>query len=205
MGFNHKYPYTDLSELNLDIWIKLVEETRADIAAVKKKIDEINIMTEEQINARIDEKIDAYNMIVVNMIARSADSVTAGYQAADAAIDAAYKAADAANKAELTHDINETARIADINASNYAALTLEDAKRYTDAKVVNAEYMIDPITGELSPIPTVIYNIINTFHGDNILTAAEYDALELTATAYDAYELTAQNYDFYGKTYLVGD
>lgn len=61
--------------------------------------------------------------------------------------------------------------------------------------------LIDPTTGLLSPIQTVVNNIAGS--GANALTATEYDALELTATAFDAYDITAYEYDFNGKAVLV--
>lgn len=61
--------------------------------------------------------------------------------------------------------------------------------------------VIDPTTGLVSPIQTVINNIAGA--NSNPLTATEYDGLELSATAYDAYQLTAFDYDFNGKALLV--
>ena len=61
--------------------------------------------------------------------------------------------------------------------------------------------VIDPTTGLISPIQTVINNIAGA--NSNPLTASEYDALELSATAYDAYEVSAFDYDFNGKALLV--
>lgn len=61
--------------------------------------------------------------------------------------------------------------------------------------------VIDPTTGLVSPIQTVINNIAGS--GSNSLTATEYDALDLTATAYDEYDITAYEYDFNGKALLV--
>lgn len=61
--------------------------------------------------------------------------------------------------------------------------------------------VIDPTTGVLSPIQTVINNIAGS--SADALTASEYDALNLTATAYDNYDITAYDYDFKGKALLV--
>lgn len=61
--------------------------------------------------------------------------------------------------------------------------------------------VIDPTTGVLSPIQTVINNLAGS--SADALTASEYDALNLTATAYDNYDITAYDYDFKGKALLV--
>lgn len=61
--------------------------------------------------------------------------------------------------------------------------------------------VIDPTTGLVSPIQTVINNIAGS--GGNSLTATEYDALDLSATAYAGYDITAYEYDFNGKALLV--
>lgn len=61
--------------------------------------------------------------------------------------------------------------------------------------------VIDPTTGVLSPIQTVINNLAGA--GADSITASEYDALDLTATAYDGYQLSAYDYDFSAKSLLV--
>lgn len=193
MPFIHKYPFQDLADLNLDAWIKLIEETRADIAAVKQKIDEIEVLTPEEIDQRISNAIYANNIQIRRELAQLEEDLTD-----------AYKLADAALEARLLNTINDTAEQLDLKASAYASVALDNAKVYADALAYNAAYMISPVTGEVTTVQNVIYEIINTFHGDNILTASEYDAIELTAEDYDAYELTAYNYDMYGKTYLIG-
>lgn len=70
-----------------------------------------------------------------------------------------------------------------------------------DSIQVGAINVIDPTTGILSPIQTVINNIAGS--NSNSLTATEYDALDLTATSYDGEEITAYDYDFNGKAILV--
>lgn len=70
-----------------------------------------------------------------------------------------------------------------------------------EAIQIGAINVIDPTTGVLSPIQTVINNIAGS--SADALTASEYDALNLTATAYDNYDITAYDYDFKGKALLV--
>lgn len=63
-------------------------------------------------------------------------------------------------------------------------------------------YMMNPFTGTVDSLKTVIMYLVS-LHRDDALTATEYDALDLDADSYDAYELEAYNYDFSGKTLLV--
>jgi hypothetical protein len=70
-----------------------------------------------------------------------------------------------------------------------------------EAIQVGAINVIDPTTGVLSPIQTVINNLAGS--SADALTANEYDVLNLTATAYDNYDITAYDYDFKGKALLV--
>lgn len=61
--------------------------------------------------------------------------------------------------------------------------------------------VIDPTTGELTPLQDVINNIAGV--GRDALTATEYDVLELTAATYDGYTISAYDYDYHGKAILM--
>ena len=63
--------------------------------------------------------------------------------------------------------------------------------------------MTDPIDGQTKTIPEVIDNMVETFHRENALTAAEYDGYDLTANAYDSQLISAYAYDFDGKNQVV--
>ncbi len=88
---------------------------------------------------------------------------------------------------------------------NYLVAYTDSAEARLQAQIeaiqIGAINVIDPTTGVLSPIQTVINNIAGS--SANALTASEYDALNLTATAYDNYDITAYDYDFKGKALLV--
>lgn len=60
--------------------------------------------------------------------------------------------------------------------------------------------MYSPITGEITPISTVI-NQLASLHKKEI-TALEFDNLELTALGFDEKDLTAYQFDWEGKTLL---
>lgn len=88
---------------------------------------------------------------------------------------------------------------------NYLVAYTDSAEARLQAQIeaiqIGAINVIDPTTGVLSPIQTVINNIAGS--SADALTASEYDALNLTATAYDNYDITAYDYDFKGKALLV--
>lgn len=92
------------------------------------------------------------------------------------------------------------------------ASTLTQANAYTDALAAQLRQeieaisvgditLLDPTTGLVSPLQTVIDNVYGA--NRDALSATEYDALDLTATAYDAYEITAFDYDMHGKSILA--
>lgn len=62
--------------------------------------------------------------------------------------------------------------------------------------------MINPLTGELTSINTIINILFDTLREDPI-TASEFDALELTATGFDSKEITAYDFDNNGKALLT--
>lgn len=85
-------------------------------------------------------------------------------------------------------------------------------KEYVDTQDENLQYQIDhfdignitlldPTTGLLSSIQTVIDNIYDQTRTDGI-SAAEFDALQLTAEGFDEKEITAFNFDQHSKTLL---
>lgn len=88
---------------------------------------------------------------------------------------------------------------------NYLIAYTDSAEARLQAQIeaiqVGAINVIDPTTGVLSPIQTVINNLAGS--SADALSATEYDALDLTATAYDNYDITAYDYDFKGKALLV--
>lgn len=128
--------------------------------------------------------------------------------------------AEVANlRAEMTQfegDINTSIALQfaqiKIELQAMVASALTQANAYTDAIAgqLRAEIeaisvgdikLLDPTTGLVSPLQTVIDNVYGA--NRDALSATEYDALDLTATAYDAYEITAFDYDMHGKSILI--
>lgn len=190
--FNLKYPRTNGDVINLDWLLTIVKELQETVARLEEEWATIKVLTPEEIQRMIDESITAYDTTIRLVIS----------QAKDAAVNES-KAYTDAQDAIIRNLIAITAEQT-LNASKaYSVELYNQMKDYVDSKLVEYNYMLSPITGELEDVRDVVTEIVNTFHRTNALTASEYDALDLTAADYDAYQLTALDYDFNGKTLLM--
>lgn len=210
MSFINQFPYSDFHEINLDWLINNMKAVKAQMNAIQEEFNKIEVMTQEQIEILIQEAILNNNRELYNYLTQLKAQITAEDKAyTDSQISIAKSYTD-----DQVTSVNN--RITDLNiyvdnqdvyydnlAKTYADHAVVVANQYTDEKVVDYTYMISPITGEYEDVRDVINEMIEYFHSDNSLTAAEYDALDLTAAAYDAYDLTAFDYDFNGKILLV--
>lgn len=189
--FIHRYPYSNMHELNLDWLIDQTKELMAKIAYLEDEFSKIVIVTEDHIQQMID------NAIAINNIQLAAD-----LQAMHDRITTEYINYVSARITQLTTYIDNQDTYYDGLAQNYALQAKTDANAYTDDKILNYTMMINPITGQYEDVRDVVDDIVTYFHTENALTAGEYDALDLTADDYDAYQLTAYDYDFNGKIRL---
>lgn len=189
--FKNKYPYVDLSDLNIDWLLDAYQDLFNRMDEIEKKFSQIEVLTPEQIQSLIDASVSANNQVIGNMIDASADSLRADYMARIAS-----------QRTELLNELNISVAAAIQNSHAYSDAKLVEAKQYADSILIDVAYMYDPITGIYSPIPDVINNVVYTFHGDDMMTAGEYDAKELTAETYDALQITAIDYDFRAKQYI---
>lgn len=203
MGFINQFPYSDAHELNLDWVINAVKTLSAHVDSLQEEFNKISILTEDEINKRIDDAIDENNIYINNRINDLHSTITQEYiQYVQGEITDLKNYVDGLN-ADLKIYIDTQ------DAQNYDALhaytdqALAAAKEYTDDKVLNVTMMLNPITGEYDDVRNVVSDIVYYFHSDNSLTAGEYDALDLTADEYDDYELTAFDYDYHGKSLLT--
>ena len=191
MDFIHKYPYSNLHELNLD-W--LIDETKklvSDMATVQEILSQIDIMTEDQIREMITNAINTNNVVIFKAIN---DLHLLINQETAASIQQAVN--------NLTTYIDNQDIHYDTLAQGYAANALTSANTYTDNKILNYTMMISPITGQYEDVRDVVNEVVAYFHSENTLTAAEYDALDMTASYYDGKDLSAFDYDFSGKILL---
>lgn len=191
MDFIHKYPYSNLHELNLD-W--LIAETRkliAQMTEVQAILAEIEILTEDQIRTMINSAIATNNIDLYNRMNQLHTDITNEYH---------NYVTSQINQLKIYIDNQDV--YYDNLAKGYADTAEYNANAYTDEKVLNYTMMINPITGQYDDVRNVVNDIVFYFHSENTLTAGEYDALDMTAGAYDAKDLTAYDYDFNGKNLL---
>lgn len=200
MGFINQFPYSDAHELNLDWVINAVKTLSGHVDALQEEMDQIEVMTKEEIESMIELAI---NTEVYPKLVELKNQITLEYQA--------YVQSRISDLTAYIDNINNELRLYIDNqdvyynnlAQSYADHAESEAKAYTDDKILNVTMMINPITGEYDDVRVVVTDIVNYFHSDNSLTAAEYDALDLTAQDYDNYQLSAFDYDFNGKNLLV--
>jgi hypothetical protein len=190
--FNLKYPRTNGDVINLDWLLTIVKELQETVARLEEEWATIKVLTPEEIQKMIDESITAYDTTIKLVIA----------QAKDAAVNESKAYTDAQNV--IIRNLIAITAEQTLNASKTYSIELyNQMKDYVDSQLVEYNFMISPITGELEDVRDVVTEIVNTFHRTAALTASEYDALQLTASVYDGYQLTAIDYDFNGKDILM--
>lgn len=161
------------------------------LLGILKKMNEIIAVTNTQ-----QEFIDEFNVKYQELLVEFKQLRTE-FDALEDKITASVQAQFDAFEVEVRNLITAT--------QNYLIAYTDSAEARLQAQIeaiqVGDINVIDPTTGVLSPIQTVINNIAGS--SADALTASEYDALNLTATAYDNYDITAYDYDFKGKALLV--
>lgn len=203
MGFLSQFPYSDFHQLNLDWLINTMKAVRSQMDAIQEEFDKIKILTEEQIEAMIQQAIITNNVDLYNRMNALKQELTESYIAYTDSSVATLKSYTDGKYADQKIYIDNQDIYFDGLAQTYAEHAIVVSEAYTDTKVIDYTFMISPITGEYEDVRDVVQELVDYFHSDNSLTAGEYDALDLTASAYDAYDLSAFDYDFSGKILLV--
>ena len=161
------------------------------LLGILKKMNEIIAVTNTQ-----QEFIDEFNVKYQELL-KDFEQLRTEFDALEDKITASVQAQFDAFEIEVRNLITAT--------QNYLIAYTDSAEARLQAQIEAIQIgdisVIDPTTGVLSPIQTVINNIAGS--SADALTATEYDALSLTATAYDNYDITAYDYDFKGKALLV--
>lgn len=161
------------------------------LLGILKKMNEIIAVTNTQ-----QEFIDEFNVKYKELLIEF-EQLRAEFDALEDKITASVQAQFDAFEVEVRNLITAT--------QNYLIAYTDSAEARLQAQIEAIQIgdinVIDPTTGILSPIQTVINNLAGS--SADALTATEYDALNLTATAYDNYDITAYDYDFKGKALLV--
>lgn len=161
------------------------------LLGILKKMNEIIAVTNTQ-----QEFIDEFNVKYQELL-KEFEQLRSDFDALEDKITASVQTQLDAFEVEVRNLITAT--------QNYLIAYTDSTEARLQAQIeaiqIGAINVIDPTTGELSPIQTVINNIAGS--SADALTASEYDALNLTATAYDNYNITAYDYDFKGKALLV--
>lgn len=202
MDFINQFPYSDAHELNLDWVITSVKKLSDHVDALQEEMNQIEVMTKEEIESMITYAIDTNNIEIYSRMTEMKNQITQEYQSYIQARINDLTAYINSIESELRLYIDNQDVYYNNLSRSYADHAEAESKAYTDDKVLNVTMMINPITGEYDDVRNVVTDVVNYFHSDNSLTAAEYDALDLTAQAYDAYQLSAFDYDFNGKTLL---
>lgn len=161
------------------------------LLGILKKMNEIIAVTNTQ-----QEFIDEFN-VKYQQLLKDFEQLRTEFDALEDKITASVQAQLDTFEAEVRNLITAT--------QNYLIAYTDSAEARLQAQIESIQVgdinVIDPTTGLLSPIQTVINNIAGS--SADALTASEYDALNLTSTAYDNYNITAYDYDFKGKALLV--
>lgn len=161
------------------------------LLGILKKMNEIIAVTNTQ-----QEFIDEFNVKYQELLIEF-EQLRAEFDALEDKITASVQAQFDAFEVEVRNLITAT--------QNYLIAYTDSAEARLQAQIEAIQIgdinVIDPTTGILSPIQTVINNLAGA--GADSITASDYDALSLTATAYDNYQLSAYDYDFSAKSLLV--
>lgn len=191
------YPWSNVHELNLDWLIRRIKEMAVhidELEAAKEEFDKTAAELRAEMavmSGRIQELSVLYENFVETVNARFASLQKSLEDDLDL-----YKQMLDGEIADFEHETD--VKLGDMQTE------LDDLERtlyYVLNNLPSEIKMINPYTGEMDSLESIINYLANSGKTDS-LTAAEYDALALTATAYDAAGLTAYEYDWNGKSLL---
>ena len=192
MAYNYEYPYVDSDRANADWLLNQMKQALTELEELRDIVSKFDI-TRAEVIEMIDAAIAVCEKYTDDSITSFKNSVMIPY-VADAI---------SAFNAVIRNYINSQDEAYYIAQSNRTDAIAQDLVTYINNKVITILDMTDPIDGQTKTIPEVIDNMVETFHRENALTAAEYDGYDLTANAYDSQLISAYAYDFDGKNQVV--
>ena len=191
------YPWSNVHELNLDWLIRRIKEMAVhidELEAAKEEFDKTAAELRAEM-AVMSGRIQELSILYENFV----ETVNARFVSLQKSLEDdldLYKQMLDAEIADFEHETD--VKLGDMQTE------LDDLERtlyYVLNNLPSEIKMINPYTGEMDSLESIINYLANSGKTDS-LTAAEYDALALTATAYDAAGLTAYEYDWNGKSLL---
>lgn len=184
--FNHNYPYTNLSETNLDYILKQIEVFRSELATLEDKVYN-RVM--DQVQPQIDSIRNDVNTLSANF-----DTFKAEIRQQQANFEAAVNAQIADLERRFTQLINtvnsliaETKLYSDIQNENLYNRIVDDINNGVigigDVKVINY------ITGETMTVQQM-FDYLCMFHLTNPITYTQLALKGITYSALAALNLT---------------
>lgn len=192
MAYNYEYPYVDSDRANADWLLNQMKQVLTELEELREIVSKFDI-TRAEVIEMIDAALVVARKYTDDSITSFENNVMIPY------------VADALNTFNVTIRtyINAQDEAFYLAQSNRTDAIAQDLITYIDNKVMTVLDMTDPIDGQTKTIMEVIDNMVETFHRENALTAAEYDGYDLTANAYDSQLISAYAYDFDGKNQVV--
>lgn len=184
--FNHAYPYTNLSETNLDYVLAQIEKFRSELETLEDKVyNRVMDQVQPQINSIRND---------VNTLSANFDTFKAEIRQQQANFEAAVNAQIADLERRFTQLINtvnsliqETKLYSDIQNENLYNRIVDDINNGVigigDVKVINY------ITGEIMTVQQM-FDYLCTFHLTNPITYTQLALKGITYSALAALNLT---------------
>lgn len=190
MGFTHKYPYTDIHELNLDWMLAKFKE-------FEDRLDNVQLTILEQIKEYTDERI-AEIQTQVDGLKTDIDSFERQVEAQLATVDARYDAFVGEVRAQLqliraeVDHFDEVIRndIAQVNARTDAAIAQNNEYLFEEIGkgIINVK-VLNYFTGEYITIQQM-FDYLANFHLENAITINQLISRDKTYTELIAYDMS---------------
>lgn len=179
---------------------ELIDAMNSYAEDYKSYTDEQIALLKKYVDSQITEVYayaDKINIDLTNLIGITADNLKADYISKINQLNSSLNA----RITQEVFTINNRITSEVITLNTRISLEVQNLKDYIDSQLIDIK-VIDPTTGLISDLQTTLNNIVNLMK-DDVLTAEQYDALNLTAQTYDNKKLTAYQYDFNGKSLLT--